>query len=273
MEEKINPLLRWAGGKKWIIPFVSETIEKIQFNNYHEPFLGGGAVFFAVALGHKAYLSDINTKLIETYNAVKKDYNSVFAFLKDMPNTKEDYYRIRAKKYENEYERAAQFIYLNHNSFNGLYRVNRNGEYNVPYGFHKTFNFPISRLSTVSDYFNKTKAIIKVQDFSNALNKVKQGDFVFLDPPYTVSDGKDNGFIEYNDTVFTLDDQKRLAKEVAKLNEIGAHFILTNANHENIYEIFKDTGRLINLNRSSLIGGTNAKRGSIGEYVFTNIPE
>ncbi len=273
MEEKIRPFLRWAGGKTWIIPFVSRTIANIEFNNYHEPFLGGGAIYFAISSGHKAYLSDINKKLIKTYNAVRKDYNKVFFYLEKMKNTKDEYYRIRSENYTNEYERAAQFIYLNHNSYNGLYRVNRNGRYNVPYGFHKTFNFSISRLSSVCNYFKKTKVVFKVQDFAHALAKVKKGDFVFLDPPYTVSNGKDNGFIEYNDKVFSLDDQKRLAEEVVKLNEIGAYFILTNANHETIYEIFKNTGRLLNLNRSSLIGGINAKRGNIGEYVFTNIPE
>lgn len=273
MNAEIKPFLRWAGGKSWIIPFVRNLLSTISYNNYHEPFLGGGAVFFSQDIAHKSYLSDFNSKLIDVYKFVKKDHQRVYDYLKYMQNTKEEYYRIRSAVFTDDYERTAQFIYLNHNSYNGLYRVNRKGVYNVPYGFHKTFNYPITRLSMTSSFLKDCNAKIVKQDFEKAIKTVKTGDFVFLDPPYTVSHGKDNGFIEYNDKVFSLSDQERLAKNIEKINDVGAYFVLTNAMHPTILEIFKDVGFCINLERNSLIGGINARRGKIREYVFTNVEQ
>ena len=158
---------------------------------------------------------------------------------------------------------------MNANSFNGLYRVNRQGKYNVPYGQKQVF-VNTERLLDISKKLENVE--ILCQDFEEIREHINKGDLIFLDPPYTVSK-ESNGFIEYNSTLFSLDDQYRLAAFVEYIDEVGAYYILTNAAHETIAEIFRGTGRRIELERNSLIGGKNSFRGKVKEYIFTNIPE
>lgn len=132
-----KPLLRWAGGKTWLIKYLDEIINKRTFRNYHEPFFGGGAIFFALNPENNSYLSDLNGELISTYQAIKDYPTEIVNILKNFENSEEFYYKIRKEQFHTASEKAAQFIFLNQTSFNGLYRVNRNGEYNVPYGFRK----------------------------------------------------------------------------------------------------------------------------------------
>lgn len=130
-----KPFLRWAGGKSWLIKYLDSIVGDYKFNCYHEPFLGGGSIFFYFASKmNTAYLSDFNNELIDTYSAIKNDPDGVILHLEKYVNTAEEYYRIRALRPETLIEAAARFIYLNQTSFNGIYRVNTKGEYNVPYG-------------------------------------------------------------------------------------------------------------------------------------------
>ena len=135
-----KPFLRWAGGKSWLVKHLDTIIGDHVFNNYHEPFLGGGSIFFYLMPKGKVFLSDLNSELIETYRAIKEDPESVITFLNTYSNTSEEYYRIRSSNPETPAEIAARFIFLNQTSFNGIYRVNLKGEYNVPYG-NRTKNF------------------------------------------------------------------------------------------------------------------------------------
>ncbi len=130
----IEPFIRWAGGKNWLVRFVKKLASNIDINHYHEPFLGGGAIFFSLEHKKRAYISDINEELIDTYLAVKDNPYETIDVLNGYENTEEEYYRIRALRPETRIEKAARFIYLNQTSYNGLYRVNKNGDYNVPYG-------------------------------------------------------------------------------------------------------------------------------------------
>ena len=271
MPEEITPtpFLRWAGGKTWLIKYLAQIIGSQQFNNYHEPFLGGGAVFFALPHAHEVYLSDMNKELINTYLTIQRNPQRVINKLKNYENTVEFYYSIRDTKSKGEITQAARFIYLNHTSYNGLYRVNLAGKYNVPYGHRKTVQFDAEKIISASRALQR--AHIMHGDFSTNIDAIQQGDLVFLDPPYTVSHN-DNGFIKYNKNLFSLADQYRLSTFIDAIKERQAFYILTNAAHDTIREIFEKGGdRLLTLKRNSLIGGRNSKRELIDEYVFTNI--
>lgn len=268
----IEPFVRWAGGKTWLIPHMPDILGDTQIEHYHEPFLGGGAVFFAIEHKKKSYLSDANPQLINAYIQVRDNPEGVIELFQKMPNTKEDYYRIRAEiTADNTVENAARFIYLNQTSFNGLYRVNREGRYNVPYGFRETWVYHMERIRSASAKLQNTR--IEVGDFELNKYRIKPNDLVFLDPPYTVSHNN-NGFIQYNQNLFSLEDQHRLKRFIEYIKRKGAYYILTNAAHETIREIFLTQGdRIVELQRNSLIGGRNAARAAISEYIFTNIPE
>ena len=268
----IEPFVRWAGGKTWIIPHLPSIIGNININHYHEPFLGGGAVFFALDHYKKSYLSDANEQLVNVYIQIRDNPKAVIECFDKFQNTEDEYYRIRDGFIPNSLEEAAaQFIYLNQTSYNGLFRVNRQGRYNVPYGFRKTWHYDIRRILAASEKLQKTR--ISVGDFEINKHRIKEHDLVFLDPPYTVSHNN-NGFIEYNKNLFSLKDQERLSRFIDYIKRKNAYYILTNAAHEEIRRIFlKEGDRCMELKRNSLIGGRNAKRAEISEYIFTNIPE
>lgn len=231
-------------------------------------FLGGAAAFLAIEHKSKTYLSDINEDLINSYIQIRDNSQEVVEKLKSYNNTETDYYHIRANIVNDPIEKAARFIYLNQTSYNGLYRVNKLGYYNVPYGFRVNWHYDEQRIYQVCAKLQNTD--IKCGDFETNKYKIKQNDLVFLDPPYTVSHN-DNGFIEYNKTLFSLEDQKRLCRFIEYIKKKGAYYILTNAAHPTIKEIFGKEDSPIELTRNSLIGGKNSERKKITEYIFTNI--
>ena len=243
-ENIVKPCLRWAGGKNWLIKYLPQIIGDTAFDNYHEPFLGGASVFLSIKPPQQAFLSDLNEDLIKTYIALRSEHP------------------------QDEITRAARFIYLNQTSFNGIYRVNLKGEYNVPYGFREKEFLNEKTLLDVSNALQN--AILRYGDFDLVRQNIKPNDLVFLDPPYTVSHNN-NGFIKYNQKIFSLEDQIRLNSLIQYIKKIGAYYILTNAAHETIKEIFNNGDWCIELNRASLIGGINAKRGQTKEYIFTNL--
>ena len=264
----IEPFVRWAGGKSWFIPHLTQLISSIDINHFHEPFLGGAAIFLALDHKKKSYLSDINDELINAYTQTRDNPQQVIQVLLTYSNTEDEYYRIRSLCLDDPIERAARFIFLNQTSYNGLYRVNRSGGYNVPYGFRTNWHYDANRVLQVSEKLQKTN--IKCGDFEVNKYQIKRHDLVFLDPPYTVSHN-DNGFIEYNQNLFSLDDQERLCRFIEYIKHKDAYYILTNAAHPKIKEIFGKEDQPIELTRHSLIGGKNSERKKITEYIFTNI--
>lgn len=265
---KYKPFLRWAGGKNWLVKRLPSILGDISFGVYHEPFLGGGSIFFALA-PEKAYLSDLNEDLINAYIGLQENSERVIELLKKWTVSEDEYYRIREYSPEESYAQAARFIYLNRTSFNGLYRVNRAGKYNVPYGHNDSYGFDFERIRQASIALKS--AVLLNQRFEQSLVNISKGDLVFLDPPYTVSHNK-NGFIEYNKTLFSFEDQKRLKRFINEVNSIGAFYILTNAAHKSISDIFCDDNcKHFVVNRNSLLGGSYAQRGKIEEFIFTNI--
>lgn len=268
-EERIKPFLRWAGGKSWFIDHLEDLLVGQNFTNYYEPFLGGGSIFFSIDVTDAVpTLSDANRELIDTYIAIRDNVEEVIKYFTTYENTSDFYYKLREQEPTDLSERAARFIYLNHTSYNGLYRVNRKGKYNVPFGNRKSDTIDVEEIRKASQALAGVNLISG--DFENRGDVIQEGTLVFLDPPYTVSHN-DNGFIQYNQSIFSIEDQERLAQYIQFIMERGGYFILTNAAHNAIREIFADCGHSMLVERQSLIGGKKAKRGLTSELVFTNI--
>ena len=264
---KAKPFLRWAGGKSWLIKYTDQLIEAGKIAGYHEPFLGGGAVFFSLPKIKRTHLSDINPRLVETYKQVRDNVEDVIDLLKKHKNNKDYYNAIRHKKFDCEKKRAAQFIYLNQTSFNGIYRENLDGLYNVPYG-HRAKDFVQEDLLRAAS--NKLQGTyVRAHEFDSKHHFIKEGDLIFLDPPYTITHNN-NGFIKYNKKLFSLDDQHRLAGFIEKIIRKDAYYILTNAAHSEIKKIFK-ANQPIKVSRVSRVGGAYAPRGKYSEFIFTNL--
>lgn len=229
-----------------------------KFNTYIEPFLGSGAVFFSIKRISSFILSDINEELINCYEAIKSDYSSVEELLTEHLNnhSKEYYYLVREIQPDSSAKQAARFLYLNKTCFNGLYRVNRNGKFNVPVG-SKVGSITEDRLSEVSKKL-RSGQLIK-NDFENIIQMAKKGDFIFVDPPYTVNHNL-NGFIEYNEKIFRWEDQIRLKDALVAALERGVMITLTNADHESIRDLYSDFGEIEVLERPSLIAGKGSVR-------------
>ncbi|MCQ6958598.1 DNA adenine methylase [Mucilaginibacter aquariorum] len=264
----VKPFLRWAGGKSWLIKHLYQYLPKEGFNNYHEPFLGGASIFFHLH-PEKSFLSDLNNDLIETYITVKNNVEEVIKEISKFENTEAFYYSIRHQQFDNDAKKAAQFIYLNQTSFNGIYRVNLRGVYNVPFGYRSKNFYEPDVLRSASQAL--ANAELSNVDFKKSIDNIKANDLVFLDPPYTVTHNN-NGFIKYNKNLFDLDSQYALSNYIDQIKDLGAYYILTNAAHHQIEEIFKkENDQILRLDRASLIGGRNAKRGKYAELVITNI--
>ena len=234
-----RPLLKWAGGKTQMIPNLIEAMPK-SFNNYIEPFIGGGALFFHLS-PKSAVIADSNPELINLYQQVAKDYKPVFKLLEKMPNIEEFFYQERSKKFEDlsPIQAAARTIYLNRTCFNGLFRVNKSGGFNVPFGRYKDPKIADAQLlKSASEALAGTTIVLG--DYKQVLQTyAKKGDLIFLDPPYLpISQYSD--FQRYTKEQFYEDDHRELAAEVTRLSELGCHVLLTNSNHPLVHELYSD---------------------------------
>jgi DNA adenine methylase len=257
------PLIKWAGGKRCLVPDIAELAPS-RFSRYYEPFLGGGALFFSI-LPAAATLSDTNGELIQMYVAVRDHPNKVLRCLSRMPNSVDDYYRIRSMKARSDASKAARLIYLCTLSFNGIYRQNLKGEFNVPYGY-KTHVNPCDR--TTLERISKSlqgKTLIEA-DFEKATSTAQKGDFVYFDPPYTVAHDN-NGFIKYNAKIFSWADQKRLASTALRLKRAGCHVIVSNADHPSIRELYSDFEVHV-VKRQSVMAASSQFRRTVRECLF-----
>ena len=201
-----------------------------------QPFLGGGAVYFGLR-PPQAVLSDLNGELIEAYVAVRDEVDDVITCLRSLSKDKETYYRVRAWQPRSTASRAARFIYLNKTCFNGLFRVNLKGEFNVPYGRHgdQLVVCDEDQLKQAQEALHDTEIVQR--DFGVVFRRVRAGDSVYLDPPYTTAH-INNGFIEYNARVFSWDDQRRLASNALRLVKRGARIAISNADHPSITALY-----------------------------------
>lgn len=236
---KAKPVVKWAGGKGQMLNVLESNMPN-QYNKYIEPFIGGGALFFAEN-PQNAIIADSNTELINLYNVIASDVNKLIEELKHYKYDKDMYYSVRAKQPKDlsKIERAARMIYLNKTGFNGLYRVNKKGEFNVPFGRYKNPKI-LDEDNLIKASNQLKKATIINDDYANVLDRyAEEGDFIFLDPPYMpVSQYSD--FKRYTKNQFGEEDQKKLAHIVDKLVNKGCFVLLTNSDNPLILDLYKN---------------------------------
>jgi len=269
--KEVLPFLKWAGGKRWLVSKYY-SIFPSSYNRYIEPFLGSGAVFFKLQPS-KSILSDINKELIETFMALRVDWKKVVKKLKEHheKHSKDYYYKIRRSEPSSIYDRAAWLIYLNRTCWNGLYRVNLKGEFNVPMGTKTNVTRPKDDFSAVSRLLQKAEIIHS--DFESIIERAQERDLLFIDPPYSVKHG-DNGFVKYNEELFSWDDQVRLRDSLVRARERGAYIIMTNVPHRSVkdlYSLYREYFEYDYLVRGSLIAADASKRGAYRELIFKGL--
>lgn len=259
------PFLKWPGGKRW---FVSKHLDFFpkSFGTYIEAFAGSASVFFALQ-PERAILCDKNEELIATYRAIKSRVNKVKDALEHHArnHSSDYYYEVRASNPSDIVSRAARLIYLNRTCFNGIYRVNMNGQFNVPKGTKDSVLLATDNFSVVSAALRNAKLV--TGDFALAIAEATSDDLVFADPPYTVKHNH-NGFVKYNETIFSWDDQVRLADTLYAAMMRGAHIVGTNANHPSVRSLYAERGfELTTVSRFSAISGSGNSRGQYEELV------
>jgi len=256
--------LKWAGGKRWL---ASSSLLPVpdQFERYIEPFIGGGAVFFRLS-PDQSILSDINPELINLYRVIRDSPEALEMLLIEhhAKHTRDHYYQVRANLPSDTIAQAARTLYLNRTCWNGLYRVNLKGEFNVPIGTKAAVIMEGESFAARSDSLQQAE--ILCQDFEVTLALAQEGDFVFVDPPYTVKHNL-NGFLKYNEKIFGWSDQIRLHDSIVAAADRGASVVITNADHESVRELYSDfTYR--QLRRTSVLAGDPSKRGKTSEAMF-----
>jgi DNA adenine methylase len=272
-KEPIEPFIRWAGGKQKIINKLLLFLpQDIQTRNYKEPFLGAGSLFFATQ-PTKSLLSDANEHLINCYKYVKSDPDLIYRYLvKHSNNTSEDYYYKIRKLYNESIPSAAQsarFIYLNKTCFNGIFRVNKKNEFNVPYGWKEPPSLPSrSMLKKISNTLKKAK--LQACSFISILNEITTDDFIYLDPPYPPLNGT-SYFTHYTKERFGNDDQVQLSEFVHSINDRGAKFMMSNADTELIRDLYKKYN-FYDISVTRWIT-CKSKKHKVSELVITNYDE
>ena len=297
MSEKIRPFVKWAGGKGSLIPqlnnFYPYELKNGIIERYIEPFVGGGAVLIDILQKYdvqEAYAFDINIDLINSYNVIKNDVGDLITNLKQMEteylqleqeerknyfyNKRDEYNNYTLEENEHSIQRAAQFIYLNRTCFNGLYRVNKAGKFNVPMGSHKN-----PTICDEENLRNLSKLIQNVQfqygDYKRSMEYVTENTFVYFDPPYRPLNVT-SGFTSYTKEDFNDENQKELAEFYRELNEQNAKLMLSNSNpkntnkedtfFDNIYQGFN----IDEIYASRMINANSKGRGKISEILVTN---
>ena len=240
-----KPFVKWAGGKRQLLAELEKSFPK-QFGTYFEPFLGGGALLFdllAKKPNLKCSVSDLNSDLVLAYVTIRDKLGRLIESLENhSKNYHKDstgyYYEVRKQEPKSQIEKVSRLLFLNKTCFNGLYRVNSKGKFNVPLGRYTNPNI-VNRenLTTVSKFLQSDKIKISCRDFESILNDAKKGDFVYFDPPYQpVSDTAN--FTSYTHRDFTEDDLQRLADLANQLNSKGSHVLLSNSNTKIVKKIF-----------------------------------
>lgn len=272
-----RPFVKWVGGKTQL---VNELLKRTPpfFKKYYEPFVGGGAFFFALHRDRgikRAHLADLNLELMDTYKAIRDDVVKLVELLAGYPHDKNFFYEIRAQNPENmtPIERAARMIYLNKTCYNGLYRVNRKGQFNVPFGSYKSPKICDEKnLLAVSKTLRNVEFECAV--FDDILKKVQKDDLVYFDPPYEPI-SKTANFTSYQQGGFTQDSQERLRDVCHKLTRRKVKFILSNSSANLIRELYGSNGFHVNeVLATRSINSNPQKRGKLTELIVTNyLPE
>ena len=273
-----KPFVKWAGGKRQLIPILNENLPET-FGTYFEPFLGGGALLFHMLIernGQKCSISDLNSDLVLAYTTIRDRVDSLIASLRNhernyQKDSKSYYYFVRQSNPRSQIEKTSRLIFLNRTCFNGLYRVNSKGKFNVPLGKYSNPNIVNEdNLRSVSYVLQSSKTSIKCRDFEAVLRDAKKGDLVYFDPPYQPVSNTAN-FTSYTNKNFTYDDLNRLANLCMKLDSKGCNVLLSNSNSKEVADMFSDKPWKINkikANRS--INSKSNKRTGHFELLIKN---
>lgn len=273
--ESAAPFLKWAGGKQQLLPRFTELFPK-DFKRYIEPFVGSGAVFFHIASLYrprKSILSDINDELIVTYRAVRNSVEKVIKLLEEHKrhHDKDHYLEVRRQRplQLSQSQRAARLIYLNKTCFNGLYRVNSEGQFNVPMGSYDVPRiFDPEKLRAASRLLRDVK--LETWPFERTLQVARAGDFIYLDPPYHPLSST-SSFTSYSKDSFGVEDQERLAEVYRKLHERGCLLMLSNSATSFIRRLYDHPDiRIETVMARRAINSKSSGRGAIEELVIRN---
>lgn len=273
---KGKPFVKWAGGKRQIIDKLKQYVPD-EFNTYYEPFVGGGALFFELS-PKNAVINDSNEELINVFRCIK-DEEKLTKMCNELNHheanhSEEYYYKIRnidrdKNKFNrlSDYKRAARTIYLNKACFNGLYRVNSKGEFNVPFGKKLKVNtYEGQNIGIIHAYLNFNNIKILSIDFEEAVKDAKEGDFIYFDPPY---DSDTSTFNSYTEDGFSKDEQIRLSNVFKNLSDRGCYVMLSNHNTVLINELYKDF-YIHKITAKRNINSNGKKRGKVEEVIITN---
>lgn len=268
MAERLRPILKWAGGKRSLVPRILRELPA-RIHTYYEPFVGGAAVFLALAEAgrfERAVITDKNAELVNLYRVVQGDVDKLLGKLQALQarTSEAEYYEIRASRPRADVDRAARFIYLNKTGYNGLYRVNSSGGFNVPYGRYKRpkIHDP-ARLRAMAQALRGVK--IETSDFEDSCRAAKPGDAIYLDPPY-LPVSKTASFAAYHAEAFGLTEHQRLARAFARLAERGVCAVLSNSDTpqtRELYRSFKPAG--VQVRRP--INSVASRRGAVSELL------
>lgn len=261
-----KPFLKWAGGKRQLLPHLRERIP-VNLGTYHEPFIGGGALFFDTH-PNRAVIADYNLRLVRTYRAVRDNPEAVIKLLATYPNDKEFFLSLRAKDIDgaDDVELAAWMIYLNRTGFNGLYRVNRKGGFNVPFGRYKNPKIcDADNLKAVSERLAGVE--ILHSDFRSVEDRAVAGDFVYFDPPY-VPASNTASFTAYTKNGFDLDDQAELRDLAKRLKDKGVSVLLSNSSVPEVHALYAEGFETIEIFANRAINCNAAKRGKVAEALI-----
>jgi len=274
----VKPFLKWVGGKKQLLDYINQYKPKT-FKSYYEPFVGGGAVF--MSLQHtRTFISDYNGELINSYEVVRDEVDKLLSILQrhDNNNSKDYFYELREWdrngiiEKKTRIERAARFIYLNKTCYNGLFRVNSQGQFNVPYGRYKKPNIINEEiLRATSMFLNKKGVNIFHGDFSDAVKSAKKGDFIYFDPPYAPLVEDAQSFTGYTLNGFGYEEQLRLRDLFIELDKKGCYVMLSNSSSNIIHELYEDYRETTEIVKASRSVNSNASgRGKVDEVLIMN---
>ncbi|ARN57962.1 DNA adenine methylase [Sedimentisphaera salicampi] len=299
IKKKAKPFLKWAGGKRKLVPEIEARLpsnfNSLNFSKYAEPFLGGGAFFFHLVQEYdfieKSILVDSNPDLINCFEAIKTDFNKLIEYLESMKNeylsSDEEGRRHYFLKIRSEYNKAklnshstltaAQMLFLNRTCFNGLYRLNKKGEFNVPHGKYKSPSiYDKENYMLVSNLLQNAELILG--DFQDCISYLDEETLVYLDPPYRPISNTAS-FTSYSKGSFAEKDQVRLADFCRELDQKGVKFILSNSDpkneepNDNFFEKYFDLFKIERVKANRAINCKGSKRGAINELIITNIEE
>ena len=262
-----KPFVKWAGGKRQLIPILNESLPKT-FGTYYEPFIGGGALLFHILTernGQKCSISDLNSDLVLAYTTIRNRIDDLISSLKNheknyRKDSKSYYYSVRESNPRSEIEKTSRLLFLNRTCFNGLYRVNSKGKFNVPLGRYTNPNIVNEEnLLSVSAILQSSRVSIKCRDFGAVLRDAKKGDLVYFDPPYQpVSDTAN--FTSYTNKDFTDKDLERLADLCNKLDSKGCKVLLSNSDSKQVSDMFSGKPWKVNKIQANRSINSNSKK-------------